>query len=59
MSGLDTTGIHNKRVHTCAYITDVYITDRQNLPDEKPHPASLDVEILALYDLEQVDQLIK
>jgi orotate phosphoribosyltransferase len=48
------------KVTHALYLVDRHY-DRQNLPDEKQHLASPvfdEVEIKALYDLQQVDQLI-
>ena len=49
--------LHNIEVTHAFYLVDRF-QDRQSLSDEKQHLASLDVKIIALYDLEQVDQLI-
>ena len=51
---------YNIEVTHALYLVDRF-QDRQNLPDEKQHLASPifdNVEIKALYDLQQVDQLI-
>ena len=51
---------YNIEVTHALFLVDRF-QDRQNLPDEKQHLASPvfdNVEIKALYDLQQVDQLI-